>query len=426
MKVLLINTYEQGGGAAIAANRLMKSLCDAGVDARMLVARKSSTDTRVTCAGRRWQQMCAFVWERAVIWLHNRLSRRNLFAVSIANTGFDVTRLPEFRQADIIHLHWVNQGMLSLNGIRRILESGKPVVWTMHDMWPCTGICHHAYRCTAFRTACKQCPFLQHPGTDDLAHRVFARKLRTYAKARMHMVAVSSWLASRAGGSALLHGKPLTVIPNTLSPDDFQLLPRDASRRALGLPADAHIILFGAARIDDPIKGFPMLNQAVGLLESRFRLPGERLHLVLFGRIKHPEQVLPQIRIGYTRMGTVTDRQLLSQLYSAADVTVSASHYETFGQTLIEAQACGCLPVAFDSGGQTDIIRHRANGYLASYPQAESLAEGIAWALTEGKTAVSREALRKEAVAKYAGTTVAGKYIELYKQLTEGQDIANQ
>ena len=62
--------------------------------------------------------------------------------------GTDITSLPEFQQADVIHLHWINQGMLSLKNIEKILASGKPVVWTMHDMWPCTGICHHARECT--------------------------------------------------------------------------------------------------------------------------------------------------------------------------------------------------------------------------------------------------------------------------------------
>ena len=50
----------------------------------------------------------------------------------------------EFKEADVIHLHWVNQGLLSLNDIKKMTQSGKPMVWTMHDMWACTGICHHA------------------------------------------------------------------------------------------------------------------------------------------------------------------------------------------------------------------------------------------------------------------------------------------
>ena len=95
-----------------------------------------------------------FVWERIVIWSANRFNKKNIFAVDIANTGTDITSLPEFQQADVIHLHWINQGMLSLRNIEKILASGKPVVWTMHDMWPCTGICHHARECTRYQQEC--------------------------------------------------------------------------------------------------------------------------------------------------------------------------------------------------------------------------------------------------------------------------------
>ena len=144
MRVLIINTSERMGGAAVAASRLMESLKNNGIKAKMLVRDKQTDQISVVGLQRNWWQVWRVVWERIVIWKANRFKKNNLFAVDIANTGTDITSLPEFQQADVIHLHWVNQGMLSLNDIRKILKSGKPVVWTMHDMWHCTGICHHA------------------------------------------------------------------------------------------------------------------------------------------------------------------------------------------------------------------------------------------------------------------------------------------
>ena len=142
MRVLIINTSERLGGAAVAASRLMESLKNNGIKAKMLVRDKQTDQISVVGLQRNWWQVWRFVWERIVIWKANRFKKNNLFAVDIANTGTDITSLPEFQQADVIHLHWVNQGMLSLNDNRKILKSGKPVVWTMPDMWPCTGICH--------------------------------------------------------------------------------------------------------------------------------------------------------------------------------------------------------------------------------------------------------------------------------------------
>lgn len=160
MRVLIINTSERLGGAAVAASRLMESLKNNGIKAKMLVRDKQTDQISVVGLQRNWWQVWRFVWERIVIWKANRFKKNNLFAVDIANTGTDITSLPEFQQADVIHLHWVNQGMLSLNDIRKILKSGKPVVWTMHDMWPCTGICHHARECTNYHQECNHCPYL--------------------------------------------------------------------------------------------------------------------------------------------------------------------------------------------------------------------------------------------------------------------------
>ena len=104
------------------------------------------------------------------------LQKHNLFAVDIANTGTNITVLPEFTQADVIHLHWINQGMLSLTDIRRIIQSGKPIVWTMHDMWPFTGICHYAGDCDKYATQCHNCPQLYKGSRKDIAYRTFQKK----------------------------------------------------------------------------------------------------------------------------------------------------------------------------------------------------------------------------------------------------------
>ena len=106
----------------------MESLKNNGIKAKMLVRDKQTDQISVVRLKSNWLQVWKFMWERIVIWSANRFRRYHLFDVDIANTGTDITSLPEFRQADVIHLHWVNQGMLSLKDIRKILTSGKPVV----------------------------------------------------------------------------------------------------------------------------------------------------------------------------------------------------------------------------------------------------------------------------------------------------------
>ena len=197
MNVLLVNTSERTGGAAIAASRLMHALNRHGVNARMIVRQKRGFP---------------FYWERMVIWLHNRLSRRMLWYVDIANAGTDITLLPAFREADVIHLHWVNQGFLSLEVIDRILHSGKRIVWTMHDQWPYTAICHHSRDCRRFQTRCHDCPQLCYPSKKDLSHKVFTRKLALMGNAHVTFVGCSQWIAGLAATSALLRGQRIVLL----------------------------------------------------------------------------------------------------------------------------------------------------------------------------------------------------------------------
>ena len=119
MRVLIVNTSERAGGAAVAANRLMMALNNNGVKAKMLVRDKEPDSFGRICNPtvvalpkspfRQW----SFLWERLLIFCHLRFSKKHLFEVDIANAGNDITRLREFQEADVIHLHWVNQGMLS-------------------------------------------------------------------------------------------------------------------------------------------------------------------------------------------------------------------------------------------------------------------------------------------------------------------------
>lgn len=399
MKVLIVNTSKTIGGAAIAASRLATALQKAGID----VAFVSRT-----------KKFPSFYWERFVIYAKNKFSRKNLFAVDIANAGQDITLDKAFQEADIVHLHWVNQGFLSLHILDKIFKSGKPVVWTMHDMWPCTAICHHAKDCNRFMSECKYCNLLQEPSSTDMANAVFQSKKQIYSKARLNIVAVSTWLADKVCSSVLLRDKPVDVIPNTISLEQFDMLPKNKSRQKLGLPIDRHLIIFGAARLDDSIKGFEFLVAALNTLVKKGM---GNLHLALFGNIKNAkDKFLSAIPVPYTYFGLVNE-SMLPEMFSAADVAVSASYYETFGLTLIEAQACGCIPVSFNNSGQTDIIQHKINGYLAKYKSSDDLANGIEWALTEGHESVNPVQLRQSVIEKYSDSVVARRYVDLYEKL---------
>jgi glycosyltransferase involved in cell wall biosynthesis len=416
MKILMVNTSEHTGGAAIAADRLMVALQSEYLEVNLLVRDKQTDRANVLTVGHANRNKPRFVWERLVIYCQNGFSRKSLFDVSIANTGNDITKHPAFAEADIIHLHWINQGMLSLHDLNKIKESGKPVVWTLHDMWPMTGICHHAGTCNRYATQCGQCPFLHSGNEADLSNRVFRKKLRIYKNWPLEVVTVSTWLAGKVKESALLRNHSVHVIPNTLDLTVFTPVNATIARKELGLPTEKKILVFGAAKIDHSLKGFPLLRQALKTLGEKMDL--RNVHLVLFGSIKSGMDYLQDLPVSYTFLGSVDDKTL-SLIYSAANALVAPSLYETFGQTLIEAQASGCVPVCFNNSGQTDIIEHLKTGYLADYLSVPDLAEGIYWALNEVDRQHFSQIAREYVSTKYSGEKVAASYQELYHSILE-------
>lgn len=417
MKILFLNTTDKTGGAAIAASRLKQALTKEGVDVSFLVKEKKGDDDRVFSCGntklRRFLLFLSFVWERVVIFINNRRNRSQLFKVSLANTGVSIINHPLVKEADIIHLHWVNQGFLSLRTIRKLSRLGKPVVWTMHDMWPCTSICHHAYQCARFKESCGRCPFLDSLSERDLSYRVWKKKrfMRTSA---IHLVAVSSWLRGLSLQSSITKELAHSVIPNVLDTSLFRPGKREGLREALGLPTDKKIVLAGAVRLDDPIKGIARLLVSFNFVSEEVK---KDCVVVLFGEIKETDFFGDSMPVSYITLGLLDNVEQIVRLYQAADVVVVPSRYETFGQTIAEAMACGCPVVSFDNSGQTDIIDHKVNGYLAKFEDTKELAGGIEWVLSHP----DREALSKACLEKvethYAERVVAGQYIDLYKRL---------
>ena len=427
MRILVINTSESTGGAAVATSRLVDALNQHGAKARLLVRDKQTDSVTTVAIPARLCLRAAFLWERLCIWCVNRFRRRGLWAVDIANAGVDVTTLPEFREADLIHLNWVNQGLLSMTQIERILHSGKPVVWTLHDFWPVMSVCHHPADCSRYAEHCHDCPQLVAPRARDLSWRVFEQKLKAYDGAPLTFVAVSQWASQRARCSALVGEHAVEVIPNIVPVTLFHPMDKQRARLQLGIPAGDLVVVFGAARIDQPMKGFGRLVQALRLLmndgpTASGRSSASGLTLLLFGGCKD-RSALASIPCRYVYVGPVADARTLCQLYSAADVVVNASDYETFGLTLAEAMACGCTPVSFDQGGQTDIINHRVNGYLAHYPSIDDLAAGVKWAFGAG---LSPEDQLHSIACRFGDEAVARRYLDLYESLLLGRKIQTE
>lgn len=417
MRVLIVNTSERIGGAAIAADRLMKALIDNGMKTKMLVQDKQTEESSVVQLRKSWKTTWNFLWERFLIWVSNRFSKTNLFAVDIANTGTDITSLPEFAQADIIHLHWINQGMLSLKGIRKIIRSGKPIVWTMHDMWPVTGICHHADTCEKYRTECYDCPLLGRRGKRDLSYWTFQRKKRMYQGANLTFVGCSRWIAERAEESRLIQGMTVRSIPNPIDVDLFRPRDKRQARKYCRLPEDKKLLLFGSVKLTNKQKGIDYLIEACRLLAGRSSHWSKDFGVVIFGQ--NADRFAALFPFPCYAMNYISDEKELVNIYNAVDLYVTSSLMENLPNTIMEAMSCGIPCVAFHVGGIPEMVDHLHNGYVARYRSAEDLANGIEWALSQEYERLS-ESARRKAVSAYSKNHVAKQYIHLYHMITAG------
>lgn len=416
MRVLIVNTSERIGGAAIAASRLMEALKNSGIKAKMLVRDKQTDQVTVVPLRKSWWHIWQFVWERVVIWRANRFKKHNLFAVDIANTGTDITSLPEFKQADVVHLHWINQGMLSLADIQKIIKSKKPVVWTLHDMWPVTGICHHAQDCVNYQTQCHDCPLLYKGSAHDLSYRTFVKKQQIYKHANLTFVACSQWLEKLAGKSTLTIGHEVTNIPNPINTNLFHPMEKAPIRKRLHLPAQKRLLLFSSMKITDPRKGIDYLIEACRLLTRQHPDFCDNLGVVVMGN--ESQQYAHLFPFLVYCIDYVGSEKEIANVYNAVNLFVTPSLQENLPNTLAESMACGVPCVGFCTGGIPQMIDHLHNGYVARYRSAEDLANGIYWSLCEGDYETLCEEARRKAVNAYSEHAVAMKYIRIYNQIT--------
>ena len=418
IKIVILNTSERNGGAAIAANRLMKALQKTGVEASMLVLHKQTNDLSVVSVQRMFTDKIRAKWnfllERFFIYFENGFSRKNLFKVSIANTGFDISNHPLVQSADIIHLHWINHGFLSLSGIQRLIQLGKPVVWTLHDMWAATAICHYASDCEKYKDECFSCPLLKGNEYADLS-LAFFRKKTFLSLEKICYVGCSGWISRVSKQSFLLKSAPFSSIPNPIDMNIFRPLSRKEGREYMELPQDKLLILFSAAKISDQRKGGIYFIEACKYILSNYPDLAENIEIVLMGE-GNPE-FFNQLSMKITVLHYISGEKGLATVYSAVDVFVIPSLEDNLPNTIMESMACGTPCVGFNVGGIPEMIDHKTNGYVAEYKNSEDLAEGIRY-IFENSEEISMSSKCIEKVSQcYSESVIVENYIELYKSL---------
>lgn len=414
IKVLSVSFSDNGGGAANAAFRIQEGVngLTCGVHSQMLVKDKQTSCDNVLSLDSFLPHNLLY---RTFDWIATKVknkiqhakwnwypNRSTLFMSDLRSTrnGGALDKL----DYDVLHLHWINKRFINLTE----LPKNKPIVWTLHDSWPFTGVCHVPYDCRGYEKECGCCPMLCSNFANDLSREVWCGKAVAYKNLDLHIVTPSRWLADCARRSSLFRNVDIRVIPNGLDTEMFCPGDRESACKTLCLDATKKYVLYGAVNaLTDENKGFRYLKNA---LEQTFW--SEDVELIVIGANgKMPEMKNIKAHV----FGYIGGEQLVAA-YRAAEVMVVPSLSENLSCAIMEALSCGTPVCCFNIGGNGDMVEHIVNGYLAKEKDGSDLALGIQECIAHsaewGATA------RESVVEKYAVDVVAKQYVELYKEIT--------
>lgn len=401
--------FLDGGGGAIAMNRLHNGLRARGIDSKILCLKRTADSPHSI----QWQR------SRWIRFLENRL--RPIFSRMGLNDlhaigSWQLANHPEFRNADVMHFHGIHGGFFNFLALAKLTRL-KPTVFTLHDMWMYTGHCAYSFDCDRWRIGCGDCPY---PDTypqirRDATALEWRLKDRTYSKTRMTVIPLSTPMASEVEQS-MLRRFPAVLIPNGVDTSVYESLDPSICREALGVPADRLVLMFAAIRLEDHRKGADLLLSSLSALPGSIR---DRLLLLALGN--GGEMIGKAAELPTLSLQFVSNDRLKAIAYAAADIFVTPSRGETFGLVVLESLACGTPVVAFEVGGISDLVIPGETGLLASLEDVPAMANRISELLLSSERRIRMGAAgRRLAETRFSLEQQVDRHVSLYQKLYDG------
>ena len=414
MRIIHLSYADINGGAPRATYRIHQSLLKQGIHSRLWVNEKKSDDWTIEDFNSKINKVLNKLRLRVINYcLVKMLKTENKIIHSPSVFPSNWVKQINNSDADIVHLHWIQNEMLSIKDISKIK---KPIVWTLHDMWAFCGAEHYTND-NRWRDGYYSNNRPNYESGFDLNRWIWNRKKKYWNKP-IQIVTPSEWLSKCVSESALMKSWPVSVIANPIDTDHWKPMNKKKARQLLNLSQDANLILFGAAGGGkDPRKGYDLLLSALEHFKADKKI--KKIELVVFGQDKPKSQ--PDLGFTIHYFGYLYDEHRICALYSAADVMVVPSLQESFGQTASESLSCSTPVVAFGTTGLLDIVDHKLNGYLAQPFDIMDLAAGIDWVLKCRNPEKLAQAARDKVLSEFDSKIVAQKYICIYQSALDAK-----
>ncbi|MCM4156124.1 glycosyltransferase [Gramella sp. AN32] len=388
------------------ANRLHNAFVDAGINSNLLSLYNEIDEQKNNSSLGRKSKWISQINNRTETYLKSKMtSEFGIFSFPVI--GSNISEMDVVIEADVIYIHWVLNGFLSLKNIEQLIKLNKPIIFFMHDMWTITGGCHHSFGCDKYMEHCHNCKFFRGEKQNDLSSREFKIKKRLFSRFdNIYFVAPSKWLYDCAKQSALTKEKPVFYIPNYLDAKIFKPFEKNVAKNMLNIQKDDIVIAFGAISIDSPYKGWKYLQKALEIMEEEGNY--KNVSILIFGS-GFKQEVAEAIPYKTKFMGFLTNEYATNIMYNAADVFLAPSLADNLPYSILESHYCGTPVVAFNIGGIPDLIEHKGNGYLAEYKNSIDLAKGIKYCIDYD--------VKGYALPEFEGNLLIGKHVDLIEQI---------
>ncbi|SHF70084.1 glycosyltransferase [Dysgonomonas macrotermitis] len=320
----------------------------------------------------------------------------NCEIASFPDTNFLIEDYPIVKEADIINLHWV-AGFLNYPTFFKKIN--KPVVWTIHDMNPFSGVFHY-----------EGDEFINHDIAGRLNQEALAEKLHSIHKSKkVYVVSPSEWLKKKSEESKILGIYPHFLIPNSLDFEQYPIMDRLHAKQTHNVDNGHKTLLFIAHDIQIHRKGFDLLIEALKNINSN------NYNLISVGG----QKVVVNDSINHIHYERIHDVRELNSIYSAADITILPSREDNLPNVMLESFANGTPVLSFRVGGMVEHVIPGKTGLLMPEINSGELTHYIQEFIANKFTFESSD-IREYALQHFKGDRQAEAYSKLYN------DILNQ
>ena len=412
MKIGIYSTKDLIGGASKAAYRLFISLNYLNnVSVKMHVAFKSSDNKNIISVNY-WKLFLLKIFSRIEKLILRICNSSNHIHHSLGIFGILKSAEINSKNYDIINIHWVNSGFLSIKTISKI---NKPVVITLHDSWFFCGCEHHPKSVDDLR-------FVNGYSSENKSvkdsfidlNRMIWKLKKKLISSNINIIAPSSWMFDMAKRSSIFRDNKIIHIPNALNTDVFKPLDKLKTKIDLGFEEHNKIVLFGV--FGDPFK---INNKGIDLLFSSLKnIKNHKFTCLCVGH-DNDDFNIGNIKIKF--LGKIASEDKMAKIYNTADVVVIPSRLENLTQMGTESLSCGVPVIAFDTCGNSDIIENQKNGILVEPFDTEKFASSIIEVLNWPKIKyqnISDFCLEK-ALSKWSFKKISKDYESFFKKILE-------